>query len=153
MSLKERIDQDLKQAMLSGDKTLVTTLRGLKSVILYAEVASGNREQGLDDAAVTELLTKEAKKRQESADLYRQGGNEEKAQAELQEKTVIERYLPEQLDDAELAALVDETILSLGASGAQAMGQVIGAVKAKAGASADGARIAALVKERLTPSE
>lgn len=139
--------------MLSGDKTLVTTLRGLKSVILYAEVASGNREQGLDDAAVTELLTKEAKKRQESADLYRQGGNEEKAQAELQEKTVIERYLPEQLDDAELAALVDETILSLGASGAQAMGQVIGAVKAKAGASADGARIAALVKERLTPSE
>src|ERR671929_50955 len=99
MSLKERIDQDLKQAMLAGDKTLVTTLRGLKSAILYAEVAKGSRDKGLSDEEVVEILTKEAKKRQESADMYSQGGSAEKAEAELTEKTVIEKYLPAQLSD------------------------------------------------------
>lgn len=70
MTISEQIDADLKQAMLAGDKTLVTTLRGLKSVILYEEVAKGLRDTGLDDDAVITLFSKEAKKRQESADLY-----------------------------------------------------------------------------------
>jgi uncharacterized protein YqeY len=147
--LKDRIDQDLKKALLAGDKVLVTTLRGLKSVILYAEVAKGNREQGLPDDEIIQLLTKEAKKRQESADFFTQGGNTEKAEAELVEKKVIEAYLPQQISDEELAAVIDAIVSETGASGPQAMGQVIGAVKQKVGATADGSRIAQMVKERL----
>lgn len=75
--LKQKIEQDIKTAMLAGDKTLVMTLRGLKSAILYIEVAQGIRDTGLPDAEVIDLLAKEAKKRQESADLYKQGGNQE----------------------------------------------------------------------------
>ena len=147
--LKSRIDQDLKKALLAGDKVLATTLRGLKSAILYVEVDKGLRDEGLSDDEIVVLLAKEAKKRQESADLYRQGGNEDKAAAELTEKKVIESYLPSQLSDAELIKLVEEIIVDLGASGPESMGHVIGAVKQKAAGQADGARIAALVKERL----
>src|SRR6185436_15823241 len=128
-----------------------TTIRGLKSVILYAEVAAGSRESGgLSDDEIIALLSKEAKKRQESADLFEKGGNQEKAAAELTEKKVIEGYLPQQMSDEELKALVEEAVAATGASGMQAMGQVIGMVKQKAGASADGSRVAALVKERLS---
>jgi len=147
--LKARIDQDLKKALLAGDKVLATTLRGLKSVILYAEVAKGMREQGLPDDEIIVLLSKEAKKRQESADLYRQGGNEERASAELTEKQAIELYLPSQLSDDDLLKVVNETIDQLGASGVSAMGQVIGAVKQKTAGQADGSKIAQIVKERL----
>lgn len=151
--LKARIDQDLKQALLAGDKSLATTLRGLKSVILYAEVAAGVRDTGLSDDEITKLLAKEAKKRQESADLYVKGGSEDRAAAELQEKAVIEQYLPKQLSDEELIAIVDAAIASTAATGPQAMGQVIGTVKSKTEGAADGARIAALVKERLNTTQ
>lgn len=147
--LKARIDQDLKSALLAGDKVLATTLRGLKSAILYAEVAKGSRGQGLDDDEIIALFSKEAKKRQESADLYKQGGNEEKAAAELAEKQVIEGYLPQQLSDDELVAIIDAAIKENDASGPAAMGKVIGAVKQKTAGQADGARIAQLVKQQL----
>lgn len=147
--LKARIDQDLKAALLAGDKTLATTLRSIKSAILYAEVAQGARDQGLSDEEIVTLLTKEAKKRQESADLYKQGGNIEKAEAELAEKRVIESYLPKQLTDDELIALIDAVIEELGASGTAAMSQVIGVVKQRTAGQADGARIARLVKQQL----
>jgi uncharacterized protein YqeY len=149
MSIKQQIDADLKTAMLAGEKTLVTTLRGLKSAILYVEVAEGARDQGLPEEKVIAILQKEAKKRQESADLFKQGGNDEKHQAELTEKTVIEKYLPEAMSEEDIAKLVDDEIAATGASGMQSMGQVIGAVKAKAGSSADGSVIARIVKEKL----
>lgn len=149
MTTTERLNSDLKQAMLAGDKVLVTTLRGLKSTILYAEVAKGNREQGLADAEVMDLLGKEAKKRQESADLFTRGGNAQKAAEELAEKQVIEKYLPAQISDDELGALVDTAVAELGASGPQAMGQVIGLVKQRSNGQADGGRIAAAVKARI----
>lgn len=135
--------------MLAGDKETVTTLRGLKAVILNVEVAKNAREAGLADDEVVALLQKEAKKRQESADLFAQGGNTEKQQAELTEKEIIGKYLPKQMDEAELAGVVDSVIAELGVSGMQAMGQVIGVVKAKTGASADGAMIARIVKDKL----
>ncbi|HSW98746.1 MAG TPA: GatB/YqeY domain-containing protein [Candidatus Saccharimonadales bacterium] len=147
--LKERLDQDLKAALLGGNKVLATTLRGLKSVILYAEVAKGLRDTGLPDDEIIALFAKEAKKRQESADLFKQGGNEEKAAAELAEKKVIEGYLPQQLTDEELGAAIDGVIAGLDVSGPQAMGQVIGVVKKTVGSQADGSRIAQMVKERL----
>jgi len=149
MSLKKQIDVDLKTAMLAGDKTLVTTLRGLKSAILYAEVAKGSREKGLSDTEIEEVFSKEAKKRQESADLYMQGGNKEKAEAELTEKKVIDDYLPTQLSEQAIKDLVEQAISQVGATSSQQMGQVIGMVKQKAGTSADGAVIARFAKERL----
>jgi uncharacterized protein YqeY len=147
--LKQRIDQDLKAALLGGNKVLATTLRGLKSVILYEEVAKGVRDQGLEDDAIITLLAKQAKQRQESADLYVKGGAPERAELELEEKKVIEQYLPSQLSDDDLAKIIDEIIAGIGATGPAAMGQVIGAAKQKVGAQADGARIATIVKERL----
>ncbi|HSX33880.1 MAG TPA: GatB/YqeY domain-containing protein [Candidatus Saccharimonadales bacterium] len=148
--LKQRLDQDLKEALLAGDKTRATVIRGLKSVILYAEVAKGNRrDEGLPDDEIIALFAKEAKKRQESAELYTQGGSPEKAEAELAEKALIEAYLPQQLSDGEVDELVAAVITETGASSLQDMGKVIAAVKSKAGPSADGARIATKVKERL----
>jgi uncharacterized protein YqeY len=117
---------------------------------LYAKVAAGSRDQMLDDSVVQGIFAKEAKKRQESADLYRQGGNTDKAEAELAEKAIIERYLPTQLSEAELIPIIDGVIADIGANGPAQMGQVIGAVKKQSGASADGALVARLVKERLS---
>ena len=150
MGLKQQIEDDLKTAMLAGDKTLVTTLRGLKSAILNIEVAKGARETGLPDSEITDILAKEAKKRQESADMYVQGASQERADAELQEKTVIEKYLPKQLDETEVKTVIEEVISGMGEVSTAQMGQIIGAVKSKTGASADGALIARLVKERLS---
>jgi len=148
MSLKNQIDADIKVAMLAGEKTLVTTLRGLKSAILNVEVAKGLRETGLPDSEITDILAKEAKKRQESADMYIQGNSKERADAELQEKAIIERYLPKQLSEQEIQQIINEVTAELGTS-MQQMGQIIGAVKAKTSGSADGAIIAKLVKEKL----
>lgn len=149
MTIKEQIEQDIKQAMLAGDKTLTTTLRTVKSAALNLEVANGSREQGLTDEQYTDLLTKEAKKRQESADMYTQGNRPDSAQAELLEKAIIEKYLPAQLSDVDLSALVTQVIEELGVSGPQAMGQVIGEVKKRSAGQADGGRIASLVKAGL----
>lgn len=149
MTIKQQIDQDIKTALLSGDKDLTTTLRGLKSAILYAEVASGEREQGLPDKDVIVVLRKEAKKRQDSADLYEKGGEFVRRDKELAEKQVIEKYLPQQLSDKELSGLVDEVIKSEGQPTPQTMGKIIGQVKQKATGLADGSRIATAVRQRM----
>ncbi len=149
MTLKERIEQDLKTALLGGDKDTATVLRGLKSVILNAEIAAGEREAGLADAKVVDLLKREVKSRTESAELYLKGADQQRADKELTEKKIIETYLPAQLSDEELRVLIDDAVKTTSATGPQAMGQVIGLVKQKTGGTADGARIAAIVKETL----
>ncbi len=149
MSIKETLTGDLKTAMLAGDKTLVTTLRGLKSVILYAEVAQGNRDQGLSDDEVVALFMKEAKKRKESADLFAQGGNTEKAEAELTEKLVIEKYLPAQMSDEDLNVIVNDVATAIGGITRETMGVAIGKVKTIAGPGVDGGRIAAVIKAQI----
>lgn len=150
MALKQQIEQDLKSALLSGDEQRVMTLRSLKNAILYAEVAKNVREKGLSEDEITQLFIKESKKRQESADLYIQGHNEERANSELNEKQIIDSYLPKQLSEEDLKKVIDEVINSSGATGLQAMGQVIGQVKQRVGACGDGATIARLTKERLS---
>lgn len=147
--LKQQIEQDLKEALLGGQKDRATTLRGLKSVILYAEVAAGTRDQGLSDEQIIQLFAKEAKKRQESAEFYVKGGSQERADAELAEKKIIESYLPQQLSDEELIKIIDSAISALEDVSPQAMGQVIGKVKQATEGRADGGRIAKFVKERL----
>lgn len=147
--LKQQLDKDLKAALLAGDKDRATIIRGLKSAILYVEVAKGAREEGLSDEEVIILLSKESKKRQESADLYIKGGAEAKAAAELNEKAIIDAYLPAQLSDEQLVAMINEIVATLDVVDGQAMGQVIGKVKEKAAGAAEGGRIAKLVRERL----
>lgn len=150
MTIKETIQNDLKRAMLSGDKVTVTALRNIKSALLYAEVEASKREAGLTDEEAIRVLSKEAKKRQESIDLYNQGGNQAQAQAEAEEKRIIEAYLPHQLTEAELQTIVDQVVAELGASTMADMGRVMGAVKQTAGPAADGTLLARLVKIRLS---
>ncbi|HSX44520.1 MAG TPA: GatB/YqeY domain-containing protein [Candidatus Saccharimonadales bacterium] len=151
MSLKEQIEADLKTAMLAGDKTLVTTIRGLKSAILNEEIAKDSREQGLSDPEVISVLNKEAKKRQDSADMYKQGGATEREQAELAEKMVIEKYLPRPMSDDQLNQLIDKSIEAAGGLSPQTMGKIIGSVKQQSDGQADGGRIATAIKARLEP--
>src|ERR1700679_199192 len=122
--LEERIEKDIKTALLGGDAQRVSVLRGLKSTLLNEKVAKGKRDTGLTDEEVLPILSKEAKKRQESADLYKQGNDETRATAELSEKKIIEEYLPEQLSEDEIAKLVDEAIKQTGASEQKDMGKV-----------------------------
>lgn len=147
--LEERLEQDIKSALLAGDSVRATTLRGLKATLLNVKVAEGKRHSGLTDQEVLPILAKQAKQRQESADMYIKGGAPDRAQAELTEKAVIEEYLPNQLSETEISQIVKTVINESGASGPKAMGQVIGQVKSKVGASADGAVIARIVKEQL----
>lgn len=146
--IEQQLDVDLKKALLNGDKVTATTIRGLKSTLLYAKVAAKTRDV-LPDEQVIELFRKEVKKRQESADLYVKGGSQERADAELAEKALIEQYLPAQLNDEAISKIIDEVIVNFDTNDKSVMGKLIGAVKAKAGASADGAAVARLVKERL----
>jgi uncharacterized protein YqeY len=148
--LEQKIEQDIKTALLAGDSERVSTLRGLKATLLNVKVATGKRESGLTDEEVLPHLSKQAKQRQESADMYVQGGDQARADKELAEKAIIEAYLPAQLSEAEIAKLIDDVIAKTGASGPSAMGQVIGQVKQRAGAAADGSVIARLAKEKLT---
>lgn len=146
--IKERIDQDLKQALLKGDKALTSTLRLIKSAILYAEVDKRGKGGTLTEEDITSLLFKEAKKRQESADIYKQAGDQARTDAELAEKTVIESYLPQPLSETEIEQIVQKVIAEIG-NDKQKIGQIIGRVRAEIGAAADGATIARLVQKAL----
>ena len=149
--LEDRIMSDLKAAMLAKDTERTSVLRSIKSAVTYAKVAPGASEAGeLSEDTVLAILAKEAKKRQESADSYAKAGQPERAEAELSEKALIEEYLPAQLGEDELRALIEAEVAKLDEVSPKSMGQVIGAVKAQAGPSADGALIARLAKERLS---
>lgn len=148
-TLKERIQVDLKAAMIARDSLRTQTLQGLKAAILNEEVAKKIREEGLDDAAIEQIVAREVKKRDEAAGLFEQGGNQASADKERAEKEILKVYLPEQLSESDIEQLISEIIEEVKPSGMQDMGRVIGAVKARAGNTADGAVVARLVKEKL----
>ena len=148
--LKSTIQSDLKAAMLSGDKTRASVLNMMKSVILNEEIAKGVRDTGLQDDAVLVLLQKEAKKRVDAAEIYKDAGDDDRAATELAESELISVYLPEQLSDDRLEDIVAEQIAIIQPNGIKDMGRVIGAVKAKTGQLADGGRIAQLVKQKIS---
>ena len=148
-ALKQRINDEMKAALLGGDRFVGETLRNLKAAILNEEVATGKREEGLSDSEIEKVIAREVKKRGESAKLYRDNARPELAEPEEKEAEVLKAYLPEQLDEAELRKIIEQKIAELDASGPAAMGQVIGAVKAAVGNKADGATLAGLVKATL----
>lgn len=149
MSLKETLAADIKSAMIARDTLTLQTLQGVTTAITYEEVAKKIRDTGLDDASIEVLIAREAKKRDEAAELFDRGGNHEAATKERAEKEILQKYLPQQLSEDEIRALVTEAVASTGATEAKDMGRVIGAVKAKAGNAADGAVVARLTKEAL----
>lgn len=150
MSLKETISNDLKAAFLGGNRFISDTLKGLKAAILNQEIALGKREEGLTDAEVEAVVQKEVKKRRESAEIYTQAGRDELAQKELDEMGILEKYLPQQLSEAEIEALlrqiIDESKLTLYAKN---QGMFIGQVKKRVGSAADGAVVARVVARLL----
>lgn len=149
MSLKQVIADDMKAALLGGDRFRGDVLRNFKAAILNEEVAKQKREAGLDDAEVEALLAREVKKRKESIALYRENSRPDLAEPEEREVAVLETYLPEQIGEDELRELVQQKIEELGVSEPKQMGYVIGALKGQLGSSVDGGLLARLVKEAL----
>lgn len=149
--LKSRLQNDLTDAMKSGDELVKSTLRMMLAAVMNAEVA-GKQAVTLDDDQIVNVLRAEAKKRAESAELYEQAGRTELAVKERNEIAIVERYLPAAMDESALRVIVDEEVAKAAASGAtgpKAMGGVIKAVRERVGASADGSAIAAAVKAAL----
>jgi uncharacterized protein len=151
MSLHRRIEDDLHTAMKARDKAATSALRMVVAALKNRAVADGLGPQGdLDDTVVQQVLTTEVKRRREAAKAFAEGGRDESAASELAEAALYEAYLPAQLDDDELTAIVDRVVTDLGADGPQAMGQVMKATMAEVAGRADGSRVSALVKQRLT---
>jgi len=149
-ALKARITDEMKAALLGGNRFRGDVLRNVKAAILNEEVSLGKRDEGLNDAEVEKVLSREVKKRVESAELYRSNGRAELAEPEEQEAEILREFLPEQLSETEIMAIVEDVLASMDDVSIQKMGQVIGAVKQKVGNAADGALIARIVKEKLT---
>jgi uncharacterized protein YqeY len=135
--------------MRAKDDVRRSTLRMALTAVTNEEVA-GKQARELSDDEVMKVLARELKKRREAATAYAEAGHPERAASELAEAAVLEAYLPAQLDDDELSALVASAIAECGASGPQAMGQVMKVVQPKVAGRADGARVAAEVKRQLT---
>lgn len=149
MALKEQIDNDLKTALLGGNRFKGEVLRGLKAAILNEEVAQQKRDTGLPDESIEQLIAREIKKRNESANIYDGADRPELSENERAEAKILAEYLPEQLSEADIMATVKKVIAELGVSDPSAMGQVIGVVKKELGNAASGALVAQLVKNAL----
>jgi len=147
-ALKDRIRADLTASMKDRDEVRTRTLRMVLTEISKEEV-SGSASRELDDADVQRLLAREAKRRREAAEAFRDAGRSDQATAELAEGEILAQYLPAQLDDAELTSLVAGAIADTGASGPSAMGQVMKAVTPKVAGRAEGGRVAAEVRRQL----
>lgn len=141
MAILEQVQSDTRDAMKAGERDRVAALR------LIADALQKDLKGGGDDEIA--VLRRERKRRLEAAEAYRDGGSADRAESEEAEAREIERYLPEELSDADLEAAVDEAIAESGASAPGDMGKVMGAVMPKVGGRADGKRVSAIVRARL----
>jgi uncharacterized protein len=147
--LKERLRADLNAAMRARDQVRMRTLRMALTSITNEEVA-GATARDLSDDEIVRVLLREARKRREAAEAFSAAGREDRAAAERAEGDVLAGYLPAQLSDEELAALVDAAITETGASGMAGMGLVMKTVTPRIAGRAEGARVAAEVRRRLS---
>ena len=150
-NLKDQLKADLTASMKARTEVETSTLRMTLAAIMNAEVA-GDEAKELTNEQVQEVVRAEAKKRAESADIYKDAGRTEAETAERSELAILERYLPAAMSDADLEQIVDQEVAaaaSSGLTGPKAIGGVVKAVRNRAGAGADGAKIANLVKSRL----
>ena len=150
MSLKDRISEDIKAAMKAKDKVRLETVRSIKKVILEKETTvrpSGQDE--LTEEQELEVLTQLAKQRKDAVEQYQKAGREDLAAQESAELAIIEEYLPAQLTNEEIEAVIDGLIAQTGASSAKEMGKVMGPAMKQLKGKADGAKVQALVKAKL----
>ncbi len=149
MGLLDEIRADLTAAMKSKDKLTVATLRSVVAAVQEAEVA-GTSATTLDDEQVQKVIAAQAKRRVEAAEAFEEGGRTEKAADERAELTILEQYLPEQLDADALAKIVDRVLADGGYSTMAVMGQAMKAVNAEVAGKAEGRIVAELVKSHLS---
>ncbi|MCF8459393.1 MAG: GatB/YqeY domain-containing protein [Flavobacteriales bacterium] len=149
MSLTDQINNDLKEAMKAKDTLKLTALRAIKSQLLLAATEKGADGQSSDEAGI-KMLQKLVKQRKESAELYLAQGRNDLADPELAEAAIIEKYLPQQLSEAELKPILQAIIAKVGASGPQDMGKVMGAASQELAGKADGKTISSVVKSLLS---
>jgi uncharacterized protein YqeY len=150
MTLQERVDSDLKEAMRAKDTTKLGVLRMLKSALKYAAIAKSGAEAELTDAEAVQVIRRQAKQRQDSIESFEKGGRAELADKEKQELAVLNDYLPQAMSADELAKLVRETIAEVGATSKAQMGAVMKTLQAKAGGRADGKTLSVEVARQLT---
>jgi len=146
MSLKEKITEDIKSAMRAKEAQKLSAIRMLLAAVKQVEV---DKRIELTDADVTTIIEKEIKKRRDSITQYTAAKREDLAANEQFEVDVLSVYLPKQADDAEIDAVIAEAIAAAGGAGPQAMGKVMGAVKAKLAGRADMTKVSAAVKAKL----
>ncbi|MDR0957531.1 MAG: GatB/YqeY domain-containing protein [Candidatus Nomurabacteria bacterium] len=151
MTLIDKINQDLKSAMLARDSFKTGVLRDLKSAFLYEEVAKKIERGTLADEDKLAVIAREVKKRDDAIVIYVGAGDKEREQKEFAEREILTTYLPKPLTDDELSEIVDR-VIATGGFGVKDMGRAIGDVKKEVGAAADGGRIAATVKAKLAES-
>lgn len=148
MSLQQEVMTAMKEAMKAKDTNALTSLRAIKSAILLAQTESGAKEELTEDQEL-KLLQKLVKQRKDSATIFSEQGREDLAKPELEQAVVIEKFLPEQLGDEEIAQVVVDVIAKTGAAGMKDMGKVMGIVSKKLAGQADGKTISTLVKKNL----
>ncbi len=146
MSLKDRITDDMKAAMRSGERARLSTIRLILAAVKQREV---DERVTLDDAQVLAVLEKMIKQRRESITQFQSGGRSDLVAKETAELEIVKSYLPAQLSDAEVASLIDEAIRSTGAASIKDMGKVMGAVRQQAQGRTDMGALSARIKERL----
>ena len=150
MSLKEQIGEDIKTAMKAKDKLRLQTVRSIKKAILEKEVELRPKgQEELTPEQEIELLAQQAKQRRDSIEQYQNAGREDLVEKETQELAIIETYLPEQVSDEELEAIIDEIIADSGAASIKDLGKVMGPAMKQLKGKADGKKIQALVKSKL----
>lgn len=147
--LKDKIQEDLKQAMLARDEGKLSTIRMLKSALQYFEIQKGGAGYEASDEDVVEVVGREIKKRKESIELYEKGGRPELADKEKQELETLKTYLPEQMSEDEIRKIVDDAISKTGASTIADMGKVMGIIMPQTKGKADGQLVSSLVRGKL----
>ena len=150
MTLRERLDGEMKAAMRAKADLRLQVIRGLKSAVKYREV-EGEKAVVLDEPGILQVIGSEIKKRRDSVEQFRAGGREELARKEEAEIAVLQEFLPAQLSAAELAGKVDEVIARVGAKGPKDMGAVMKALLPEVQGRADGKAVSELVKHKLAP--
>jgi uncharacterized protein len=150
MSIQERIDSDLKEAMRAKDTTKLAVLRMLKSALKYGAIAKSGAEAELSDAEAAQVIRKQAKQRQDSIESFEKGGRVELAQKEQKELSILNDYLPQAMSADEVAKTVRETIAEVGATSKAQMGAVMKAVQAKVAGRVDGKTLSQEVSRQLT---
>lgn len=148
--LKQKIQNDMKAAMLTKDEARLSAIRMLKSALQYFEIAKGGAGYEATDEDVLDVIGKEVKKRRESIEMYEKGGRKDAAESEKKELELLQSYLPKQMSEDEIRTIVKEAIASTGAVTIQDMGKVMSSIMPKTKGKAENSIVSKIVKEELS---